>query len=331
MTSTTYTTVTGALRRAAVRATLAPSIHNTQPWRFVLGPDRLDIHVDLDRQLLVSDPRGRQLLLSAGCAVFNARVALEAAGHHVQVERFPRGGPADLVARLTPSASHDESSWIGELDKVIEARQTNRRRFAEERVPAEVVAELVTAANLEGAELFPITRPQHRFAVARLTQQAQRLEMQDPSYRAELRAWTSDDPRRLDGVPAAAVPYVGDGAATTDVVPMRLFDSRGMGWLPSDASAGAAECLLLLGTRVDSPAAWMAAGEALERVWLECTQLGYAVSPFTQVTEVGATQEALREQLGLDMYPTVLLRVGHAPETVRTRRRRLVEMLTVAD
>jgi nitroreductase len=319
-----------ALRRAAVRATLAPSIHNTQPWRFVLGEDELDVHVDWGRQLRVSDPRGRQLLISLGCALFNARVALAAAGQHTEVERLPRGGPSDLAARLRITEGYGEAS-IAVLDKVIEVRQTNRRRFADEAVPADVVADLVDAANAEGAELFPIVRAEHRLAAARLSTQAQRVELQDPSYRAELRAWTSDDPRRLDGVPAAAVPYAGPGATSNDLVPMRVFDSRGMGWLPADAGAGSAECLLLLGTRVDGPAAWIAAGEALERVWLECTLLGYAVSPFTQVTEVGSAQEALRRELSFDMYPNVLLRVGRAPETVRSRRRRLVEMLTESE
>jgi nitroreductase len=325
--TTTQTTAIGALRRAAVRATFAPSVHNTQPWRFVLGEDALDMYVDWDRQLRVSDPRGRQLLISLGCALFNARVALAAAGQRTEVERLPRGGPSDLAARLRIRDGHEETS-IGVLDKVIEARQTNRRHFADETVPTDVVDALVYAANAEGAELFPIVRFEHRLAAARWSTQAQRVELQDPSYRAELRAWTSDDPRRLDGVPAAAVPYAGPGAATNDLVPMRVFDGRGMGWLPADAGAGAAECLLLLGTRVDGPAAWMAAGEALERVWLECTLLGYAVSPFTQVAEVRSTQEALRRELSLDLYPHVLLRVGRAPETVRTRRRRLVEMLT---
>ena len=53
-----------AVRRAAVRATLAPSVHNTQPWRFVLGSSRLEIHADWNRRLRVLDPRGRQLLIS---------------------------------------------------------------------------------------------------------------------------------------------------------------------------------------------------------------------------------------------------------------------------
>jgi hypothetical protein len=56
------------LRRAAVRATLTPSVHNTQPWRFVLSGNALEIHADRSRPLRVLDPRGRQMTLSCGCA-----------------------------------------------------------------------------------------------------------------------------------------------------------------------------------------------------------------------------------------------------------------------
>jgi hypothetical protein len=330
MTSLTVEKRTSALRRAAVRATLAPSIHNTQPWRLVLGHDFLEIHADWDRQLQVLDPRGRQLMISCGCAVFNARVALAAAGYEVRVDRFPNSR-LDLIARLTLTGETEEWPPLSAFDPAIETRRTNRRRFLDESVPPEIVYALIHAANAEGAELIAITRPDHRLAVARLSQQANRVEVDDPAYRAELQAWTSDDPRRLDGVPASAAPYAGPGASNTDAVPIRAFDTHGMGWLPSSSNSSADQCLLLLGSTGDGPEAWLAAGEALEHVLLEVASRDYAASPLTQVIEVAQTHQALRAELNLTMHPNVLLRVGRAPETVRTRRRRLVDVLSEAD
>jgi hypothetical protein len=55
-------------------------VHNTQPWRFVLEDGALQVHADPARQLQVLDPTRRQLLISCGCAVFNARVSLAASG-----------------------------------------------------------------------------------------------------------------------------------------------------------------------------------------------------------------------------------------------------------
>src|SRR5271154_3350517 len=69
-----------ALRAAAARATLAPSIHNTQPWRFVVDSARLDLYADPSRRVPAIDPTGRQLAISCGAALFGARAALAGAG-----------------------------------------------------------------------------------------------------------------------------------------------------------------------------------------------------------------------------------------------------------
>jgi len=322
--------LTKALRRAAVRATLAPSVHNTQPWRFDLTPGGLEIHADRTRQLRLLDPHGRQLLLSCGCALFNARVALAASGYGATVERLADPARPDLVARIVIDAlPGGGDADLANLDSAIEQRRTNRRQFSEEDVPENVVAALVDAANREGAEVFPIVRLEDRLATARLSQQADQLENLDPAYRAELRAWTTDDLRREDGVPAFAVPHV-DGGSEDDV-PIRDFDTRGMGWLPTRTRSSLNQCLLLLGAREDNAMAWLRAGEALERMLLEITHRGYAASPLTQVIEVARTNEQLRQELRLRMHPHVLVRVGRAPATAATRRRRLVDVITESD
>lgn len=315
-----------SLRRAAVRAARAPSVHNTQPWRFVLDPSGLEVHADPQRRLRVLDPKGRQMMLSCGCAVFNARVAMAGSGYGVQTTRFPDPDRPGFLARIAVDRSVAPDAGLAGLDPAIELRQTNRRRFSDEAVPAEVVGALVDAAAREGVALVPITRMEDRLATARLSQLADQQEISDPSYRAELRAWTSDDPSRPDGVLSAAVPHVDAGAQ--DDVPIRDFDTRGTGGLPTLTRSSLDQCLLLLGTDGDDPTTWLRAGEGLERVLLEIAGRGCAVSPFTQVIEVPRTNAQLREELRLELYPHVLLRVGYAPATPTTRRRRLVDVLT---
>ncbi|HEX7353958.1 MAG TPA: hypothetical protein VF288_03895 [Mycobacteriales bacterium] len=313
------------LRRAAVRALRAPSIHNTQPWRFDLTADALEIWADRSRQLRVLDPHGRQLSLSVGCALFNARVALAAGGVGGRVERCPDPLQPDLLGRLTAAADAAPEPGLAALDAAIDARHTNRRAFHDEPVPAAVVSALVGAAAAEGAELVPVVADADRYAVARLSQQADALELTDPGYRAELRSWTSDDGLRLDGVPAAAVPHV--DATSHDELPLRDFDTRGTGALPAQTNSGRNQCLLVLCTPGNGPADWVRAGEALERVLLEVAARGYAASPFTSVVEVATTYGELRRALRLAAYPHVLLRVGRAPQTPATRRRKLVDVL----
>lgn len=319
------TDIAAALRRAAVRATRAPSVHNTQPWHLVLRQGRLEVHADWTRRLRTLDPTGRQLLISCGCAVFNARVAMAAVGLASRVERYPDPGREDLVAIVQATPGPGDQA-LADLDSSIDTRQSNRRSFENEQVSDHVVTSLVSAAREEGAELFVVSREAHRRAVARLAQHADRIQNAQPAYRAELRRWTTDDPLRVDGVPSFAVPRIGE--ASGDEVPMRDFDTYGTGELAARTESIARQCLLLLGTNADNPGAWIPAGEALERVLLEVSQHGYTASMFTQIVEVPSTRALLRAELGIGMYPHVLIRVCRSAPTAPTRRRRLVDVIT---
>jgi nitroreductase len=315
-----------ALRRAAIAATLAPSVHNTQPWRFELHADALDVCADRTRQLSVLDPRGRQLAISVGCAVFNARVSLAADGWRPEVQVLPDAHQPDLLARLhavpDPGAAADP---VAAYRSLLERRQTNRREFRDDEVAADVLHAIEQAAAAEGAIAYVVTAETDRETVARLSRRADDLELLDPAYRAELRRWTTDNPDRRDGVPALAVPHV-DGSAHDDI-PIRDFDTRGTGWLPPQTHSSRRQCLVLLGTDADVPRSWLAAGQALERMLLEITGLGYVASPLTQAVEVAATRVELCRDLGLQMEPHILLRVGRAPIAPASRRRALRDVL----
>ncbi len=136
---------------------------------------------------------------------------------------------------------------------------------------------------------------------------------------------------RRDGVLAPSVPYSGPEAHRGDPLLIRDFDTLGFGWLPTSSRSDTRQCLLLLGTIGDVPLAWLSAGEALQRVWLELTSLGFAASPLTQVIEVAETHEQLRRELKLMMHPDLLVGGGRAPETIPSRRRELADVFTEAN
>jgi hypothetical protein len=327
MNNMTTISMTGrTLRHAAERAALAPSVHNTQPWQFAVNESTLQVLAVRARQLTVLDPKARQLYVSLGCALLNARASLAAAGVGATVTREPDQDRPDLAVRvdLVDDAAIDHE--LAALDAVIDLRRSNRRQFAPDPVPPELIERLVAAATTEGALLHPVTDPDDRLTLARLSQAADRELITNAAYRAEIRAWTGGDASRTDGVPAAAVPHV-DGSAHDDV-PMRDFDMSGAAQLPAETQSSLNQCLLVLGTTVDSPSAWLCAGEALERVWLEVTRAGFVASLFTQVTEIPALRAELRTELRLNTWPHVVLRIGRAPATPATPRRPIDEVLT---
>jgi hypothetical protein len=174
---TTSVSYSRALRQAVRAAVLAPSVHNTQPWRFVLRSGQLDVYADRARRLAVLDPTGRQMYLSLGCAVFNARASLAAQRVGLHVARCPDAEHAELVTRLVVDPGESCDQAIAGLEPVIELRQTNRRRFTTDPVPPELVDTLRRAAAAEHAVLEPITDPDHRAALARLSQRADELQL----------------------------------------------------------------------------------------------------------------------------------------------------------
>jgi nitroreductase len=240
---------TAALEAAVDQAVLAPSVHNTQPWTFVLGPDRVEVRADRRRQLTVLDPLGRELVLSVGAALFNLRVALSARGWVVAVDRVPRPDDPDLLA-VVHAAEGDPDVALAGYDAAIPRRHTNRRPLTGDPIPAHLLRELAALAAAEDTVLVPVLHEDHRHLVARLTQQADELQNADRAYRAEIRHWTTRPAEEGDGVPVYAVPRV-PGPSAVDV-PQRDFDTRGEGRLPPETGDDAQHTLALLATRTDS-------------------------------------------------------------------------------
>jgi hypothetical protein len=307
------------LEQAVDWAVRAPSVHNTQPWRIELRPDRMVMRADRTRQLTTLDPIGRELVQSVGAALFNVRVALAARGWAAEVHRLPRPDDPDLLAEVWPVLGPPDTR-LAALAPEIPRRRTNRRRFTGGPVPDEVLHRLTEIAEQEGVLLLPVLHEAHRTLVGRLTQQADRLQNADPAYRAELRFWTTRDPSQGDGVPAGVVAHV-DGKQHDDL-PLRDFDTRGVGALPPDTRSSTDQTLVLLATRLDDQLSWLRAGEALEHVLLELTRLHWVADPLTQAVEVPVTRTQLRAALSWDAHPQMLLRIGSAAPTEPTPRRR---------
>jgi nitroreductase len=314
-----------ALSAAVDRAMLAPSLHNSQPWRFTVHADGLDVRADRTRHLTSIDPLGRELVQSVGAALFNARVTLAARGWAVDVQRCPSPDDPDLLAVLH-LVDGPPDPGLAVLDPLVPQRRTNRRTF-DATVPTDAELRSFTAAAVaEGAVLVPVlTGEQHRL-VARLTQEADAQQKADPAYLAELARWTNRAPAAGDGIVAAAVPHV-DGSASDDV-PMRDFDTRGDGALPPSSGVGAERTLLVLGTRSDGDEAWLRSGEALQHVLLAITRAGWAASPLTQCVEMPLTRMKLRAGLTWDTWPQTVLRIGHAGPTGATPRRQRADVVS---
>jgi len=305
----------------------APSVFNTQPWRWRVGADLLELVADADRQLEV-DPAGRMLTVSCGTALHHARVALAAAGYRSTVERLPDPDRPELLARLRTGDAHEPDLADLALREAIDRRRTDRRGFGDRPVPEAVVRRLRVSVEEQGASLH-VVREDQLPVLAAAVEKAGELELADPAYRAELIRWTHRPQWSGDGVPAAtAVEYA------PRPVPVREFS---LGPEPRlDAGPGTdrgAVYAVLFGDR-DEPARWLRSGEALSAVLLTATAVGLASAPVSDVVEVHATRELLRGLLSGIGYPFLVLRFGYAAaadEVPDAPRRNPDEVIEVMD
>src|SRR5690349_20628518 len=120
------------LREAAELALAAPSIFNTQPWKWILRPDRLELRADRDRQLPVVDPHARLLTISCGVALHHALISLPSTG--VELACLPDANDPGLLATLRLTGQELAPLAHPELRKAIRLRRTDRRTFTREPV-----------------------------------------------------------------------------------------------------------------------------------------------------------------------------------------------------
>ena len=187
-------------------ATRAPSIHNTQPWRFIASADQVHVFLDPERSLPVLDPSARQQVISCGSAVEFAFVALAAAGRAAEVEVLPDAGDPDRLATIRVTGDRTATAEDRALGEAIDRRHTVRAPFQPRAVPEALVDRLQAEARAFDTWVKPITRSEEEVATVFLISRAEEMEQGDPAYVAELQRWLRTDPAAVDGVPVEAVP-----------------------------------------------------------------------------------------------------------------------------
>ncbi len=309
------------LQTAVAAAVRAPSLHNSQPWRFRLRGDRVEVLADAERRLPSADPSGWGVRIACGAATYNLRLALAIMQVPVEVTWRPDLADEALMARLVPAAPRPPTPVEERLHDAIPRRHSNRTPYWPQPVPADVRTHLIEAARSESAWLELVTGMVPVSLVAEIAQAANRVLNRDENYRTELAAWTRSADDSLDGVPASAA---GPSPEPQDLLPQRPFGTSerapGRDYEPEPLVG-------ILGTAGDLPIDQLAAGHALQRVLLTITDLGLAASMLSQPIEVPAAREQLRIALGRHSAPQMVLRIGYGQHGAVTARRPPAEVI----
>lgn len=327
-----------AVATAVEIAARAPSVHNTQPWKFQVTGEVIELRADPDRLLTQIDPEGRELVISCGAALFGLRLGVRQLCRVPAVELWPDPARPWLLARVSPTGPAALNRVEAELLAAVPHRHTHRGPFTPGEVSARLLEALAVDAAAEGAELRFVESPRLVAELAKLVAEAAADQDASAAISAETRRWLRPvGSAARDGVPERATGF------ESDTSPLR-FRRREFGASGSaadragrsvDVASGdganeppppAATAVLI--TAGDAADDWLRAGQALNRLLLRAATRWVFASLQSQPLESPRYRAQVRELLALKGQPQMLLQFGRANTALATPRRRQSEFRT---
>jgi nitroreductase len=317
-----------ALESAARTALRAPSVFNTQPWKWRISGDLMRLYADPARRLGVTDTDGRLLLLSCGGALHHVRTVLAAGGWPAEVERLPDDRRPDLLATVRVVGRTAPDPVAASLAGAISRRRTDRRSFGERRVGPETLTRLAELVEAEGASLYVV--PDDRVPeLALAVDEAADVEYFSAAHRTELTRWTHRPAWTGDGIPPATAVE-----PALRRVPARNLLPSGSPGLRAGAGDDEGAAYVVIFGRDDRPLDLLRGGEAMSALLLQATVEGVSTAPISEAVEVAWPRELLGRLLpGGRGEPYLIVRLGYvdSDEVLPVSPRREVRETVVFD
>lgn len=300
-------------------AILAPSSFNTQPWKFSIGEDEIQVFADKIRWLKVSDPDQRELYISTGCALENLLIAAEHFGYGHQVVYLPDPDKEELAATIKFITQGQPSLFRGTtLFNAIPVRYTNHKIYEERHVPPDDLKRLQDCCVEECILLYMTSDLEIKRKVDRLITCGDAILFSNPAYREELGYWIGQgvfgEPWLMAKLTQFAITHIDMGKRQAKE------DSKAL---------MSASVLAVLGSKVNDKESQIKTGQVFERICLVATDLGISTQPMSQIVEIPEFKAVLMKLIqDSDSFAQHIFRMGYAEqEKGHTPRRSLEEVL----
>ena len=308
--------------RIVEEANLAPSVHNTQPARWLFREDEIEIYADGARFLNVGDPNLRDAGLSCGAAAEGTILALAKRGIGVaEVEDlWSEATYIDGNHRRAALLRLSGASEPNPLESWIRKRFTWRGKF--EPLPSEKVRELLHwEAQSNSATLATNTDDLNWLAA--LNDKTSLAFFRDKPYRDELTTWmrfSRSDPNWLtDGLSAEAMQLSGvEAVAAKYALSSPWFEIANTlklsGLMVSEGDkTRSASAVWFFHVGMEEGA--IEIGRKFYRLWLELTALGVSCWPMAVLADNPHSNSQCRARFELpnDRRLVNVLRLGACP------------------
>lgn len=319
---------THVIRSAVELACRAPSLHNSQPWHWVVDDLSVNLFLDKDRVMYSTDHSGREALLGCGAVLDHFRVAMAAAGWKTNVDRYPNPNRSLHLASVDFSPMDYVTDGHRRRADAILLRRTDRLPYAEPPDWPTVETTLRHAVTSRAVRL-DVVADELRRELAEASALTETLRLYDSSYHSELDWWTGSF-ETSQGIPGSSLASAGE-AERVDIA--RDFPRYRQG---QDRRAGLGQDhskVLVLSTYDNERLSVLECGEMLSAVLLDATMAGLATCTLTHITELQASRDVVANLIGQSTTPQLLIRAGVAPEIEElpppTPRRPVDEVLDI--
>ncbi len=309
-------------------AGLAPSGHNTQPWKFSVDKNVIRIFPDFTRQLPVVDPDNHALYISLGCALENLVIAALHMGLEAEVEYFPPHEPEEcLLVRLAPGEEDGDPN----LFKAIPLRQSTRSCYSEHNIPLSHLHLMESASRREGIGFQLFTEPGDILKIMELVKDGIRRQFNNPAFLEELSAWIRFNPKeaetRRDGLSAPTIGFSPVPRWLGKLILRSIHTPQHEAKRAEQLIRSSSE-LMLFTAEKNEKAHWIDLGRSFERVALTATSLNIKHAHMNSPCEVVEVRRELQKHLGLEeAQPLLLIRIGYGKTMPRSPRRPVHSLL----
>lgn len=284
----------------------APSLHNSQPWRWVVGEQFVQLFADPARLVGSTDRTGREALVSCGAALDHFRVAMSAAGWQSSVRRFPDQDDPRHLATVKFTAATVSDEHIRRADAIL-LRRTDRLPLSAPPEWDRLARSLCQHAARDAVRV-QVVADHCRESVAQASRLAEAMHVEDSAYLSDLCWWTAAF-AAAEGIPPSSLISTAE-RERVDIgrtFPAIAHTERRRA-LAADHSK-----MLILSTNDSSRVSVLRCGEALSSVLLDASLAGASTCTMTHITEVEPSRDIISSLLPDDAIPQVLVRVGIAP------------------
>jgi len=305
----------------------APSGHNTQPWKFKVNENSIDVYPNFNKELSVVDGNHRELYISLGCATENICIAANELGYLYQT-RIIEQDSLYFIRISLQKAPAIPNPLFSQIDK----RQTNRSVYKSQIISTDTISILQKTELYQPTSVHFYKNGDETYnTLTELIYGGNDVQYKDKAFKNELLEWMRFNPKDIKqhkdglaydvlGIPSLpkwlAKPIVG---SFLNPKPQNKSEKE---------KINSSSHLVLFTTKESTPENWILTGQALERFFLKCTEMGIAVAFSNQPCEVPSIAEKVREQIAINNeFPMLLLRIGYADPMPYSVRKTLDEVI----